>query len=218
MVKGRMEQFRWFLDQVMKSNSNKHMVIFMLNWTVVSLCYYLILFRLTHLHGNMYLNGISSSLAEFCGNIIIGAFLVHFGLKQTLIGSFTFMALSSIVYLFPILTLDIWYALILFVLKLSLTCAFASVFYGTNSLFREDLVPVIFALCNLLARLMTMAAPLISMQYEQDTTTMAVFLGLSLLGMMCSGFITEKKRSSSSSSGGDSHQKKRKKDKRKKKR
>lgn len=102
------------------------------------------------------------------------------------------MALASLVYLFPIITLDVWYAVILFVIKLATTGAFASVFFGTNALFREDLVAIIFAICNMFARLISMAAPIVSLY--QDTTVMSVFFALSIMGLMCTGFISEKKK------------------------
>ena len=129
-----------------------------------------------------------------------------------MLACFTLMALSAVVYLFPIITLDIWYAAILFVMRLSLTCAFAAVFYGTNALFREDLVAIIFAICNMVARLATMGAPHVSKL--KDTTVMAVFFSLAILGLMCAGFIRESKSPSSSTRSKRKH----KKDKKKKKR
>ena len=104
-------------------------------------------------------------LAEFAANIVIGTFLVSMGVKNTLLASFTLSALASVVYLFPIIYLDAWYAIILFFLKFGLSSAFAATFFGTNALFRGDLVAIIFALCNMLARLVTMAAPVIGLAY-----------------------------------------------------
>lgn len=137
------------------------------------------------------LNGVASGVAEFFANILVGTFLMQFGVKNVLLVSFTMMAASSALYLFPILTLDIWYACIIAFMRASVTCAFAAVFYGTNDLFRADLVAIIFALCNMFARLLTMAVPSISTQ--NNTTVMAVYFGLSLLGLTCSGFIESKR-------------------------
>jgi hypothetical protein len=109
--------------------------------------------------GNMFMNGFSLALAEFAANIVIGTFLVSMGVKNTLLVSFTLMAIASVVYLFPVITLDIWYAGILFVLKFALSSAFAATFYGTNKLFRGDLVAIIFTICNMFARMITMCAP-----------------------------------------------------------
>lgn len=177
---------------MLHNNHNKHMAIFAVCWTVVSFCYYLALFRMASFQGDLNLNCFVTAIAEFVGNLVIGAFLMQLGLKNTLIASFTLMAVSALVYLFPILTLDLWYAAILFTMRLATTCAFASVFFGTNSLFRADLVPIIFAVCNMLARLATMASPYVAGM--RDTTAMAVFFSLACLGLLCAGFITEKGR------------------------
>ena len=138
----------------------------------------------------MYFNGLVMSIAEFIANLIIGVFLMQIGLKNTMISSFTVMSLSSVVYLFPIITLNLWYSAILFVMRFAVTSAFAAVFYGTNALFRQDLVAVIFDICNMFARLIAMGAPVVATY--SDTTVMAVFFCLSLLGLMCAAFITEK--------------------------
>ena len=111
------------------------------------------------------MNGFVLALAEFAANIVIGTFLVSMGVKNTLLASFTLTALASVIYLFPIIPLDLWYAVILFVMKFSISSTFAATFFGTNALFRGDLVAIIFALSNMVARLVTMAAPVIGISY-----------------------------------------------------
>ena len=66
-------------------------------------------------------------------------------------------------------------------------CSFAATFYGTNALFRGDLVPLIFALANIFARLCTAVTPQIA-QGKGDTVTYAVIFSLCLLGMLGSNF------------------------------
>lgn len=151
----------------------------------------------------MILNGFSVAFSELLANIIVGTFLAELGLKVTLIGSYLVGALSSILYLFPVLTFGLWYATILFFLKLGLVGSFAATFYGTNALFRVDLVPLIFALANIFSRLWTALTPQIS-QGKGDTVTFSVIFSLCLLGMLGSNFISndimkkkkKKKRSS----------------------
>lgn len=165
--------------------------------------YYLLTFRLSSLAGgNMLFNGFTVGVAELLANLIVGTFLAELGLKTTLIGSYLLAALASILYLFPILTLAPWYAAILFFLRLGLVSGFAGTFYGTNALFRPDLIPLVFAIANIGARLATAVTPQIGQ--NGDTVTMAVIFSLSLLGMMAANFISgevlmkkrKKKRSS----------------------
>ena len=91
--------------------------------------------------------------------------------------------------MYPILDISIWYSTVLFFMKFGNTCAFASVFYGTNALFREDLVAVIFALCNLFGRFFTIFAPFVA--GASSKTVMTVYLSLSLFSLLCTVFITD---------------------------
>jgi hypothetical protein len=176
------------------------MIVFMLCWAIISICYYLILFHLPDLEGNLYLNGLSLALSELLGNLLIGLLIHSFGLRNTLLLSFTLLCLSAVLYLFPILTFDLWYASILFIMKLSLTGAVGATFFGTNAVFREDLVPIIFALCNLVARGLTMPMPYIAASYG-DTTVMAVVFGMGVLGVLAAAFINEGKKKKRRGSG-----------------
>lgn len=83
----------------------------------------------------------------------------------------------------------LWYAGILFLMKFGLTCAFASSFYGTNVLFREEMTAIIFAICNMFSRFFTIFAPLASA--AKGTTVMLIFLSLSALAIIVSGLIIE---------------------------
>jgi len=155
-------QLQWFLGQMLLNNHNRHLLVFILCWSVVSLTYYVILFHFQEMAGNLYFNGFASALAELLGNLFIGNLIQRFGLKHTLEASFTSMCVTMFFYFFPLFSSNLYYAIVLFVLKFGLTGAFAAVFFGTNSLFREDLVAVIFAICNLFARLFTVFAPFIA--------------------------------------------------------
>lgn len=138
----------------------RHFVIIIVCWTCSSISYYLLTFRLSNLTGgNMLLNGFTLGIAELLANLIVGTFLAELGLKTTLLGAYLLSALTSIFYLFPILTLAPWYAAILFFLRLGLVGSFAATFYGTNALFRPDLIPLVFALANIFARFLTAMTP-----------------------------------------------------------
>ena len=78
------------------------------------------------------------------------------------------------------------------------------VYIGTNALFRESLVNMIFAICNLCARLFTVIAPIVASTkdknnpfinvYNNDNNScMLCFLALSLVGVMAASFINENK-------------------------
>ena len=68
-------QLQWFLGQMLLNNHNRHLLIFMLCWSVVSLNYYIILFHFQELSGNLYFNGFVSALGELLANLFIGGLI-----------------------------------------------------------------------------------------------------------------------------------------------
>lgn len=114
------------------------------------------------MNGNLYINGFAGGFGELLGSLFIGSIIMSFGLKTTIAASFTSMVITVLMFLFPIVSWPLYYAGVLCAMKFSLSCAFASIFTGTNSYFREDLVAIIFAICNLFSRFFTIFAPLIA--------------------------------------------------------
>ena len=106
----------WFMEQMQGERGHvRNFFIIAMCWTCSSMAYYLLTFRLTQLSGgNMMINGFAVAMAELIANIIVGTFLAEIGLKATLIGSYLLAALASILYLFPVLTFNLWYGAILF--------------------------------------------------------------------------------------------------------
>ncbi len=137
--------------------------------------------------------------SEILADLVIGVFITELGIKDTLEISFGTMIFASLLYMFPILSLPLWYAVILFLLKFAHTCAFATTFYGTSALFREDLTAIIFALCNLVARSLTIFAPLIA--NTDGSQPMFWFLIFSIIGIVVTSFIQDKSKSASTHEG-----------------
>ena len=48
------------------------------------------------------MNGFASAFGEIIGSLIVGSFVVSYGIKTTMIGGFVGMFLSTLLYLFPI--------------------------------------------------------------------------------------------------------------------
>lgn len=58
-------------------------------WVSSSFCYYLISYQLKYIKGNIYINGIISSLSEIAAYLSSGFLTTKFGMKNTLIGAYT---------------------------------------------------------------------------------------------------------------------------------
>ena len=57
-------------------------------WVSSSFCYYLISYQLKYIKGNIYINGIISSLSEIAAYLASGILTDKFGMKNTLIGAY----------------------------------------------------------------------------------------------------------------------------------
>lgn len=100
-------------------------------------------------------------MGEIFGYIVVGNFMISFGTKDTIGLSFIGMILSALMYLYPVIPTNLYYAAAIFIMKASVSCAFYSVFMGTNKFFKEELTPTIFCICNIIARFFTIMAPLV---------------------------------------------------------
>ena len=181
-------QLQWFLSQMLLNNHNRHLLVFISCWIIVSFNYYIIVFHFQDMAGSIYVNGFVAALGELVGNLVIGGLIGKFGVEATLNSSFSFLIIATLLYMLPISSSVFYNAIVLFLIKFFLTCAFAAVFYGTNALFREDLVAVIFAISNLFSRFFTIFVPFVAAA-EGKNTAMIWFLSLSVLGLLASSNI-----------------------------
>ncbi|CDW86242.1 solute carrier family 22 member 4 [Stylonychia lemnae] len=200
-------QMKWFARQLVLNNYNRNFVIFAICWIVVSFNYYLILFHFQEFKGSVYLNGFSSALGEIFGYLIVGNFMVSFGTKDTIGLSFIGMILSAIMYLYPALQNKIYYAGAIFIMKASISCAFYSIFIGTNKFFKEELTPTIFCFCNIVSRFFTILTPLVGngVQDSNDKNSfMFMFISLSFIAIAtitCINDIESRKKQKKSQRG-----------------
>ena len=57
-------------------------------WLASSFCYYLISYQLKYIHGDIFINSITSSFSEIIAYILLGILLSQIGLKKVLALSF----------------------------------------------------------------------------------------------------------------------------------
>lgn len=77
------------LGLIMKdSKTFINMFAMIMVWVSASFCYYLISYQLKYLRGDLFVNGITSSVSEIAAFLLSGIFLSYLGLKSTLIISY----------------------------------------------------------------------------------------------------------------------------------
>lgn len=131
-------------------------------WVSNSFGYYLISYQLKYIKGDMYLNGMVSSLSELAADILSIVFISRIGIKMIFQLSFftSFLGMLS----FLIYPGDDRYVLAFFVLgtKFGISCAFNTAYCGNNLVFPVTIVSTSYGICNMFARLSTIGAPYVA--------------------------------------------------------
>ena len=141
-------------------------------WVSNSFGYYLISYQLKYIKGDLYLNGIVSSLSELAADILSVVFISRIGIRMIFQLSF----LTSFIGMLGLLIYtssegkdkvpgggDI-YIIAVFVLgtKFGISCAFNTAYCGNNLVFPVTIVSTSYGICNMFARLSTIAAPYVA--------------------------------------------------------
>ncbi len=69
-------------------------------WSAVSFSYFMIIFQLKYIPGNVYVNNMSSSLSEMVANILAGFLYKYLSIKKSLIVCFSVALLGGALILF----------------------------------------------------------------------------------------------------------------------
>lgn len=140
-----------------------NLLILIICWSVLSFNMYLTIFYLDKMSGNIYLNSISTNFSELFGTISAGYIMVNFGIKRTFILSFFLMSATALIYVLTPKSFNMfWFASILLVNRLGITIGFGVTYFSTNALFRPSIVATVFALCNIVARTLTLFSSILA--------------------------------------------------------
>ena len=163
-------------------------------WSVTSFTYYLGKFQLKYVAGNVYRNSVFSSIADTVARPIGYVLYRKTSAKVALIAFFFMQAAGSFPVIFSEFAKDYYSTYVvpacLFIMNMGTSSTFGSLYMG-----HMDLFPVVFSsttmgLCNVLARFVTIFAPMLA-EVPQPTPEI-VFTTLSIGAAILSFFIRKK--------------------------
>ena len=141
----------------------------------LSLSYYM-----KYIQGSIFINNFLSAVAEFLGYIFIGLLTGSLGLKIAFSASFAISGTFALLLIFA----NGHYALVpvcVFAAKFGVSAAFSAVYMCNPELFPPDLLSTSYAASNVIARGVTVFAPMVA--EAEGSFPLAVFCGLCMLSM-----------------------------------
>jgi hypothetical protein len=150
--------------KIIKSDRSiiRNMVVMITLWIGASFCYYLISYQLKYIKGDLFTNGIVSSISECFAYAISGFMQQTFGLNRMFVFSFFLGALGMLCLI--LINTDDQFFLSLFILgsKFGIASAFNLVYLGNSQVFPVTIVGTSYGLCGLFARIFTIFTPYVA--------------------------------------------------------
>lgn len=159
------------------------LVLFSIFWTTSSFNYYLITFFMKYIPGNIFVNTSVSCASEITANFISGLIVKGVGIKRAFVVSYVVAALGGLLLTFMFNEEKIMPVFVL-LSKFGIACAFNTAYLTTPMVFPVILTSTAFGICNVVARLATVASPMIA-ELNFPTPTLA-FSAFAILGIICS--------------------------------
>ena len=161
-------------------------------WSAVSFCYYMIIFQLKYIPGNIYINSMSSSLSEMVANILAGFLYKYLRIKLSFIVCFSVSLVGGALILFLGVDDVKWIPVFITLAKGGIAANFTIVYIASAEVFPTLFTATALGICNFFARFLTILAPDVA---ELDPPIpMAVFCSLCIGGIVLAIFIVDKKK------------------------
>ena len=131
-------------------------------WTTSSLDYYLMIFYLKYIPGNIFINTTLSSFADLLGYAGSGIIMKTFGVKLSFMISFILAAIGGFLLVIFFNAEGALIAVFVLFAKFGISVAFNISYLATPHMFPTAVGVTAFGICNLFARFSTILSPLIA--------------------------------------------------------
>ena len=131
-------------------------------WITASFGHYLISYQLKYIRGNIFINGIVSSVSECAGYLLAGILFKKVGLKATLTLSYSITLTGILCLLLTSTTNQFWLSIFILGAKFGISISFNIAFIGTYHLFPPSIIGTAFGICGVFGRVSTIFAPYVA--------------------------------------------------------
>ncbi len=153
-------------------------------WCSLAFAYYLIVFQLKYLPGDVFNNSMASSGAELLGNVAGGVLLSKLGIRFAFSSTFIVSTFGGLLILFFGISNPNLMPLFMAFVKFGVASGFVIVYVSTVDLFPTLFCATALGFCNFFARLVTIMAPVVA--EKSGLLPIIVFTCMSVAGSMLS--------------------------------
>lgn len=162
-----------------------NLFVLMICWMACSFGFYMLSYVLKYLHGSIFVNAYASAIAEIVGKLSSIILLRFMSLKRVLLIAYGTAAIGTVL-LITFSTSAAWIPLMLLIAKFGFSQAFVAAYLGVILLYPTILTSTAMGVCNLLARVASITAPLVAeVRSPLNLTILLVIAGFALLSSQC---------------------------------
>jgi len=164
-----------------------NLFVLMLCWMACSFGFYMLTFVLKYLNGSIFVNAYASSFAEIIGKLSTIFFLQYTSLKRVFLISFSLATVGTFL-LILFSDNDLWIPVILLIAKFGFSQAFVAAYLSIVLLYPTVLASTAMGVCNLLARVATIMAPIVA--EVKAPLNLVILLAIAVLALLVSQCLT----------------------------
>jgi OCT family organic cation transporter-like MFS transporter 4/5 len=162
-------------------------VIIVINWCASSNGFFIMGFYIKYIHGNIFINIITTSIADALSSIFAGIIAEKIGAKNTLFLSFGLAGTFATLIIFaehPVIILTS-----VFITRFGISSAFTLCYIVTADYFPSIVSSQVFGICRVFAGFATSLSPMIAEM--EAPVPMVVYIFTCMLSMASSLFLTK---------------------------
>ena len=136
-----------------------NLIVMLVQWTVVSFCYYQICFQVKYLKGDIFINNISGGITEAFSYAAGGVLLSFLGLKKGLISGYMLGTIGMFSLLIYQGDSQIWLSIFICSSKFGITSSFGICYFANNEIFPAQAVVFCLGTCAAIGHIASIFSP-----------------------------------------------------------
>lgn len=139
-----------------------NLVVMAYMWACCSFGYYMIIFYLKYLPGNIYNNSLSSGGTDLIAVLCAGVLYSRFGIKMAFTFLFSLSVIGGFIIIFLGESASVWMPVFVVICKFGISGGFVLVYCSTVDVFPTLFCSTALGFCNFGARVLSILAPIIA--------------------------------------------------------
>ena len=185
IISNNMELADLWRDSIYRVN----LIIMILSWSASSFCFYIIGFYIKYIPGDIFVNMITTCIADVISSIVAGVIAQYIGTQRTLFGSFAISALGGVCLNLVQKQNKILIMIIIMTTKFGINIAFTLCYIINAEYFPSIICSRVFGICNIFSRISTILSPLIA--EVTPPMPMVIYVFVCFISMIASLFLTK---------------------------